>query len=143
MGITARIFDAYIANHPTPVEELGAVILDIHLGLSRIAYGLPGPELIDLPRPAVPIEDSVTEDFIICLEDGCRLKSMKRHLRVQHGLTPNGYRARWGLPSNYPMEAAALGGKRTRKAKLQGLGRHARRPNMPDAARHDEEMSAE
>jgi len=77
--------------------------------------------------PAVPIEDSITDDYLICLEDGARLKMLKRHLRVRFGLTPQEYRRKWGLPPTYPMIAPAQSRRKSAIAKLRGLGTYARK----------------
>ncbi len=122
VSITADIVAAYVSNNPVPVGELPKLIGDIHAALNGI--GTPVVEPIVKQEPAVSIKKSVTPDFIICLEDGKKFKSLKRHL--QHfDLTPDQYRQKWNLPADYPMVAPNYAATRSALAKSIGLGRKA------------------
>jgi predicted transcriptional regulator len=120
--LTADIVSAYVSNNKVGSEELGKLIEEVHSALQRApnAQATPEPE----PRePAVPIRRSVTPDYIISLEDGRKFKSLKRHLKNTHGLTPDEYRAKWGLAHDYPMVAPNYAKARSELAKSMGLGR--------------------
>jgi predicted transcriptional regulator len=121
MAHTATIVAGYVAGNPVPPAELPQLIRQVHATLSELA-GTPDVAFAAGKEPAVPIEDSVTDDFIICLEDGKELKMLKRYLRTQYGLTPEEYRARWNLPADYPMVAPNYAAKRSEVAKSMGLG---------------------
>lgn len=118
--LTADIVSAYVSKNPVPASGLADLIASIHSSLT----GIGKPVAAEQPKqgPAVNPKRSVTPDFIICLEDGKKFKSLKRHLRVQYGLTPDEYRAKWGLPADYPMVAPAYAEARSRLAKEMGLG---------------------
>ena len=125
VSITADIVAAYVSNNPVPVGELPKLIGDIHAALNGI--GTPAIEPVIKQEPAVSIKKSVTPDFIICLEDGKKFKSLKRHL--QHfNLTPDQYRQKWNLPTDYPMVAPNYAATRSALAKSSGLGRKAAAP---------------
>lgn len=120
--LTADIVSAYVSNNKIGSDELGKLIEEVHSALQRApnAQAIPEPE----PRePAVPIRRSVTPDYIISLEDGRKFKSLKRHLKNTHGLTPDEYRAKWGLAHDYPMVAPNYAKARSELAKSMGLGR--------------------
>jgi predicted transcriptional regulator len=122
--LTADIVSAYVSNNKVGSDELGKLIEDVHAALQRApnAQTAPEPE----PRePAVSIRRSVTPDYIVCLEDGKKFKSLKRHLQGEHGLTPDEYRAKWGLARDYPMVAPNYARARSDLAKSMGLGRKA------------------
>ncbi|TJW67037.1 MAG: MucR family transcriptional regulator, partial [Mesorhizobium sp.] len=120
---------AYVSNNPLPVGELPALIGQVHTALKGTMGGLVAkPE--DL-KPAVPIRKSVTPDYIISLEDGKKFKSLKRHLATHYGLTPEEYRAKWGLSADYPMVAPNYAAARSALAKTMGLGR---KPNEAQQA---------
>lgn len=126
--ITATIVGAYVGNNSVPTGELPKLIADVHAALARVH----GPEAIAEPavepqRPAVPIKKSVTDDFIICLEDGKKFKSLKRHLRTHYDLAPEEYREKWGLPADYPMVAPNYAEARSSLAKKMGLGQQRRK----------------
>ncbi|MER8855760.1 MucR family transcriptional regulator [Mesorhizobium australicum] len=122
VSIAADIVAAYVSNNPLPVGELPKLIGDIHAALNGI--GTPAVEPVVKQEPAVSIKKSVTPDFIICLEDGKKFKSLKRHL--QHfDLTPDQYRQKWNLPADYPMVAPNYAATRSALAKSIGLGRKA------------------
>lgn len=122
VSIAADIVAAYVSNNPLPVGELPKLIGDIHAALKGI--GTPAVEPMIKQEPAVSIKKSVTPDFIICLEDGKKFKSLRRHL--QHfNLTPDQYRQKWNLPADYPMVAPNYAATRSALAKASGLGRKA------------------
>ncbi|MER9441501.1 MucR family transcriptional regulator [Mesorhizobium sp. M0340] len=125
VSIAADIVAAYVSNNPLPVGELPKLIADIHAALKGI--GTPAVEPMIKQEPAVSIRKSVTPDFIICLEDGKKFKSLRRHL--QHfDLTPDQYRQKWNLPADYPMVAPNYAATRSALAKASGLGRKAAAP---------------
>jgi len=122
VSLTSNIVAAYVANNPVPRSDLPALILDVHSAIERLRSG--GSATTDSrPTPAVPIKRSVTPEYIVCLEDGKKFKSLKRHLATQYGMTPDEYRARWDLASTYPMVAPAYAATRSALAKSMGLGR--------------------
>jgi predicted transcriptional regulator len=118
---TAEIVSAHVANNAIAGHEVGALIQSVFDTLRGLATGEP-PVSVEL-TPAVPIRRSVTDDHLICLEDGKKMKMLKRHLMTEHGLTPEEYRARWGLKPDYPMVAATYSAQRQDLAKRFGLGR--------------------
>jgi predicted transcriptional regulator len=126
IDLTASIVAAYVGNNPTPAAELPALIGQIHAALLRISGGK--VEIAAEPsKPAVSVKKSMTADFLICLEDGKRFKSLKRHLRTQYSMTPEQYREKWGLPPDYPMVAPNYAVARSQLAKKMGLGQQRRR----------------
>jgi predicted transcriptional regulator len=126
IDLTATIVSAYVSNNPTPASELPALIGQIHAALLRVSTGRaeapPEPA-----KPAVPVKKSMTADYLICLEDGKRFKSLKRHLRTQYGMTPEQYRDKWGLAADYPMVAPNYAEARSQLAKKMGLGQQRQR----------------
>src|SRR5690242_5789148 len=119
---TTRIAAAYMANNRVPASDISALLHTVHSTL--VTLGQPNKTEAPAPlTPAVPIRRSVTPEYIVCLEDGKRLKMLKRHLRSTYGMTPDEYRTRWGLPSDYPMVAPDYAERRSRLAKDFGLGR--------------------
>ena len=124
--LAADIVSAYVSNNSVPASELPALISDVHSALTRVSAGV-SVAAADAPRPAVPMKKSITSDYIICLEDGKKFKSLKRHLRTQYGMTPEAYREKWGLPSDYPMVAPNYAKARSQLAKEMGLGQQRRR----------------
>jgi len=123
--LTADIVAAYVGNNAVPAADLTKLISDIHKALAGAVAGkeeVPQEEL----KPAVPVRRSVTPDAIICLEDGLKFKSLKRHLRTHHDTTPEEYRGKWGLPHDYPMVAPSYAQARSRLAKEMGLGQKSR-----------------
>ena len=122
VAISAALVAAYVSNNSVPSAELPKLIDDIHGALRSLGATAPiEPE--KKPEPAVSIRKSVTADFIICLEDGKKFKSLKRHLMTHYGLTPDQYREKWGLDANYPMVAPNYAAARSQLAKKMGLGR--------------------
>jgi len=126
IDLTASIVAAYVGNNPTPAAEVPALIGQIHAALLRISGGK-----VEVPaepsKPAVSVKKSMTADFLICLEDGKRFKSLKRHLRTQYAMTPEQYREKWSLPPDYPMVAPNYAVARSQLAKKMGLGQQRRR----------------
>ncbi len=121
--MTATVVAAYVTNNTLPQSELPAVIHTVHRSLAA----LEGPAQGGAPaqEPVVPIRRSVRPDYIVCLEDGKKLKMLKRHLRTAYGMTPQQYRAKWGLPADYPMVAPNYARQRSEFAQKIGLGRKA------------------
>ncbi|TPN81008.1 transcriptional regulator [Mesorhizobium sp. CU2] len=121
VGLTADIVSAYVSKNAVPVAGLPELIALVHSSLSGVGH----PVGVEQPKqePAVNPRRSVTPDYIICLEDGKKFKSLKRHLGVHYGLTPDEYRAKWGLKSDYPMVAPNCAAQRSALAKSSGLGR--------------------
>ncbi len=121
VALTAQVVAAYVSKNTVAAPELPGLIGDIHGALKRAAEGVEmdaSPEL----RPAVPVKKSVFPDFIICLEDGKKFKSLKRHLRTHYKLSPDEYRAKWNLAHDYPMVAPNYAAARSQLAKKMGLG---------------------
>lgn len=121
LGMTTDIISAHAANNAIPTGDLPQLIRTIFEKLSELTA--PTDEVAEELQPAVPIKKSVTDEYIICLEDGRKLKMLKRHLETAFGMTPEEYRAKWGLPQSYPMVAASYSRKRQELAKQIGLGR--------------------
>ncbi|MFP1631604.1 MucR family transcriptional regulator [Zhengella sp. ZM62] len=122
--LTADVVAAYVSNNVVPVTELPVLIADVHAALGR-AGGMHGEtaQVVEKQKPAVNPKKSVHDDYIVCLEDGKKFKSLKRHLMTHYGLTPEAYREKWGLDANYPMVAPNYAAARSRLAKEMGLGR--------------------
>lgn len=121
VDLTADVVAAYISNNSISATDLPGLIASVHAAITGLSAPAPGPEA-EKPVPAVPIKKSITPDYIISLEDGKRYKSLKRHLGGR-GLTPADYRAKWGLPNDYPMVAPNYAAQRSELAKSMGLGR--------------------
>lgn len=132
--LTADVVSAYVSNNPVPVGDLPALIGQVHAALKGTA-GSVSPAEPEAFKPAVPIKKSLTPDYIICLEDGKKFKSLKRHLSTHYGLTPDEYRAKWGLPADYPMVAPNYAATRSALAKTMGLGRKPKEPETPAPAK--------
>ncbi len=136
--MAAEIVSAYVRNNSVPVSELPALLQSVHESLGSILNGSKPEAVKEPPQPKVPVKKSVTNDYIVCLEDGKRFKSLKRHLHSEHGLSPQEYRDKWGLGKDYPMVAPAYADARSNLAKTMGLGRKAGTPAMempePEAA---------
>ncbi len=121
VGLTAEIVSAYVSNNTVVAADLPVLIGDIHQALSRATSNAAPMEREEL-RPAIAVKRSVTPDYIICLEDGKKFKSLKRHLRTHYNLSPEEYREKWGLPHDYPMVAPNYAAARSELAKKMGLG---------------------
>lgn len=119
--LTADIVAAHVSNNSVAVSDVSTLISNVHAALS----GVSSPAVVreTALEPAVPIRNSVKRDFIVCLDDGKKLKMLKRHLMTHYGMTPEDYRAKWGLPADYPMVAPAYAEQRRELAKAIGLGR--------------------
>ena len=126
MELAAEIVSAYVSKNSVPAGELPGLIGDVHAALIRVSAA-PDPVPVEAPKPAVPAKKSVTNDYIVCLEDGKRFKSLKRHLRTQYNMSPDEYREKWGLDSDYPMVAPNYAKARSKLAKDMGLGQQRRR----------------
>lgn len=120
LEFASDIVSAYVSNNAVQSGELPDLIRDVHETLTTLGNGHDrGPA----KKPAVSIKNSITDDFLICLEDGKKFKSLKRHLRSKYGLSPEEYREKWGLPYDYPMVAPSYARKRSALAKEMGLGK--------------------
>ncbi|HEV2605214.1 MAG TPA: MucR family transcriptional regulator [Microvirga sp.] len=124
--LAADIVSAYVSNNSVPSSDLASLIGDVHTALIRVAGGAVETPA-EAPKPAVPVKKSVTPDYIICLEDGKKFKSLKRHLRTQYSMTPEQYREKWALPADYPMVAPNYAKARSDLAKEMGLGQQRRK----------------
>ena len=126
IDLTASIVSAYVSNNATTAAEIPALISQIHAALVRVSSG--STEAVTEPsKPAVSVKKSMTSDYLVCLEDGKRFKSLKRHLRTQYNMSPEQYREKWGLPADYPMVAPNYAVARSQLAKKMGLGQQRRR----------------
>jgi predicted transcriptional regulator len=121
IDLAADIVAAYVSKNSVTQADLPALIQSVHTALNKTAQGTTEAPKEDF-TPAVPIKKSITPDYLICLDDGKKFKSLKRHLRTKYNLTPDEYRARWNLPSNYPMVAPNYAQARSALAKTMGLG---------------------
>ncbi len=124
--LAATIVSAYISNNSLQWTELGSLIGSVHSVIARLAGEPSTPAPLEPLRPAVPVKKSITEEYLICLEDGRKFKSLKRHLRSRYHLTPEQYRAKWQLPPDYPMVAPGYALTRSQMAKDMGLGQQRR-----------------
>ena len=124
--LTAEIVSAYVSNNSVPAGDLSSLINQVHSALSRVSSGQVEQPSEPL-KPAVPIKRSITNEHIVCLEDGKKFKSLKRHLRTQYNMTPEQYREKWGLAPDYPMVAPNYAAARSQLAKQMGLGQQRRR----------------
>ena len=124
LELTTEIVSAFVCNNSVTATEIPTFIQSVHSALAKIDKGDSAQER---PNPAVPIKRSVTKDYLICLEDGKKMKMLKRHLRTNHGMSPAEYRERWGLASDYPMTAPKYAEKRSKLAKKIGLGKKPRK----------------
>jgi len=139
--LAADLVSAFVSNNPVPAAELPALIGSVHQALTKVA-GSTSAQPAEEPKkaPAVSVKKSVQPDYIVCLEDGKRFKSLKRHLRTVYDLTPDQYRAKWGLPADYPMTAPNYAAARSELARSMGLG--ARRRAASDEASVQDEAEA-
>jgi len=122
LRMAVDVVAAYVSKNPLPVGQIPEVIHSVYASLCQLDTQTPEIKT-EAPRPAVPIKKSVTPEYIICLEDGKKLKMLKRHLRTTYGMTPDEYRAKWSLPTDYPMVAPNYAAQRSDFAKKIGLGR--------------------
>jgi predicted transcriptional regulator len=126
LRMTADIVASFVGNNKVTADELAGLIRTVHQTVAGLSSE-PGAAVAERPKPAAPISKSVQHDFIICLEDGKKLKMLKRYLRSTDNMTPDDYRKRWGLPADYPMVAPAYAARRSEFAKKIGLGKGVRR----------------
>jgi predicted transcriptional regulator len=127
LQLSTGVVAAFVSRNAIPAEALPDLIRTVHQALESLAHGDGAPAIEERPKPAVAISRSVQHDFIVCLEDGKKLKMLKRYLRSRYGMSPDEYRQRWGLPPDYPMVAPAYAARRSDFAKQIGLGRGVRR----------------
>ncbi len=126
IGLTANIVSAYVSNNAVAAGDIPALINQVHAALLRVSSGqrdVPAEPL----KPAVAVKKSITPEHLVCLEDGKKFKSLKRHLRTQYNMTPEQYREKWSLPLDYPMVAPKYAEARSKLAKEMGLGQQRRR----------------
>jgi len=123
--MTADIVSAYVGNNSVSANDLPSLIQSVHRALSGVSTGVETVEVAP-KEPAVPVKRSITPDFLICLEDGRKFKSLKRHLRTKYNMSPEDYRAKWGLAKDYPMVAPNYAKARSDLAKQMGLGQGGR-----------------
>ncbi len=132
LALTAQIVAAHVSHNTVQHAELPGLIADVHRALTGL--GKPAEAaLVARPEPAVPVKKSVTPEYLVCLEDGKKLKMLKRHLKTAYDMTPEQYRERWGLPPDYPMVAPAYAEHRSSLAKRIGLGTRPRGRTRRDA----------
>ena len=129
IGLVTDIVSAYVSNNSVPSGDLPALIDSVHQALLRTGNGA-AEEPAEAQKPAVPVKKSITPDYIVCLEDGKRFKSLKRHLRTQYNMTPEEYRQKWGLPGDYPIVAPNYAKARSDLAKEMGLGQQRRKRRL-------------
>jgi predicted transcriptional regulator len=122
LRMTTDVVAAYVSNNTLPTGQLADIIASVYSSLRALDHS-PAEGRGEALRPAVPVRKSITPDYLVCLEDGKKLKMLKRHLRSTYGLTPDAYRAKWGLPADYPMVAPNYAEQRSAFAKQIGLGR--------------------
>jgi len=128
LALTAAIVAAHVSKNTVVVSDLPNLIQQVYSSLAHVGREQPG---VSRPQPAVPIKKSVTPDYIVCLEDGRKLKMLKRHLKTAYNMTPEEYRDRWGLAADYPMVAPNYAIQRSELAKQIGLGTTARKRRGP------------
>lgn len=128
--LSADIVSAYVSHNALSASDIPKLIATVHATLSGLG-GAIEPEVIVELRPAVPVKKSITPDYLICLEDGKKFKSLKRHLRTEYDMSPDQYRAKWGLSADYPMVAPNYSEARSRLAKSIGLGRKVEAAPVP------------
>lgn len=123
--LTSDIVAAHVSNNSVSVSDVSSLIQNVHAALSNLSAPVAAPEV--KPEPAVSVRSSIKPDYIVCLEDGKKLKMLKRHLMTHYQMTPEDYRAKWGLPADYPMVAPNYAEQRRTLAKKIGLGTKRRR----------------
>ena len=121
LGMTTRIVSSFVSNNTVPASDLPGLIRSVHAAMNQLSAGIEAEA--ETLSPAVPVSKSITPDFLICLEDGRKLKMLRRYLRSRYSMTPEEYRERWNLPADYPMVAPNYAKLRSRHAKDIGLGR--------------------
>ena len=126
LELTAEIVSAYVSNNTVAAADIPGLINQVHAALTRV-LGSPAEAPSEPLKPAVSLKKSITPEHIVCLEDGKKFKSLKRHLRTQYNMTPEAYREKWDLPPDYPMVAPNYAAARSQLAKQMGLGQQRRR----------------
>ena len=132
--LSADVVAAYVSNNSVPVADLPALIASTYGALRNLGNAEVVAPVTEKPSPAISIKKSITPDAIICLEDGKKFKSLKRHLRTAYDMSPEEYRAKWGLPADYPMVAPAYAEARSQLAKKMGLGQQRKKVSRRKAA---------
>ena len=140
LRMTADVVTAYVGNNTVAPAELAEVVRTVHASLREAQAG--ATAIAAPPKPAVPIKKSITPDYLICLEDGRELKMLKRHLRTTYNMTPDEYRAKWGLDADYPMVAPNYARRRSEFAKQIGLGQKRRKAETSESDMASAEGSA-
>src|SRR3954470_23334512 len=143
IALAAEIVSAFVSHNSVPAAELPALIGAVHDALTKVVSGAVQRAPEEPKEPAVPIKRSVQPDYVICLEDGKRFKSLKRHLRTVYDLTPDQYRAKWGLPADYPMTAPNYAAARSELAKSMGLGARRKAATVAEPQVAPEPIQAE
>ena len=138
LGLTAEIVSAHVSNNPVSLADLPNLIQEVYRTLNTVGAP-PVKQEPERPQPAVPIKRSITPEYLVCLEDGKKLKMLKRHLQTAYNMTPDQYRERWGLPADYPMVAPDYAQHRSSLAKKIGLGTKPR--NRPVRGRRGGDAS--
>jgi len=126
LELTSEVVCAYVSNNPLAASDVPNLVKEIHSTFDAVASGSAKAEA-ERPKPPVSIKKSLGHDYLICLEDGKKFKSLKRHLKTHYDLTPEQYREKWGLPADYPMVAPAYAEKRSQLAREMGLGQKRKR----------------
>ena len=124
--LTAEIVSAYLSHNTVPAGDIPGLINQVHAALTRVT-GNSGEAPVEPLKPAISVKKSITPEYIVCLEDGKKFKSLKRHLRTQYNMTPEQYREKWALGADYPMVAPSYAAARSQLAKQMGLGQQRRR----------------
>ncbi len=140
-SLTVDIVSAYVSKNPVPTGELVSLIGNVHKSLVTLYVGK-REDPAEPQKPAVPVKKSVHDDYIICLEDGKKFKSLKRHLNTHYGLSPDEYRRKWGLAADYPMVAPSYATARSALAKTMGLGRRKVETPPPEPAKRGRKKAA-
>lgn len=125
--LSADIVSAYVSHNALSASDVGKLIASVHATLVGLSGVVESEEIVE-QKPAVPVKKSITPEYLVCLEDGKKFKSLKRHLRTEYDMSPEEYRAKWGLPPDYPMVAPTYSEARSRLAKTIGLGRKPKTP---------------
>ena len=132
--LTADVVSAYVSNNTVSSSEIPGLISEVYSALMRVSNGAAVGAPAEPLQPAVPIKRSITPEYLACLEDGKKFKSLKRHVRTQHRMTPDQYCAKWSLPADYPMVAPNYAAARSQLATRMGLGQHWRRSRRVNSA---------
>jgi len=126
LSLTSTIVAAHVSNNSVTPGDLPALIRDVYGTLAGVTTPAPVEREVDRPTPAVPVKKSITPDYLVCLEDGKKMKMLKRHLKTAYDMTPEEYREKWNLPADYPMVAPNYAKQRSKLAKEMGLGTRPR-----------------